>query len=259
MRVDDRNDRMSRERTFERVLPTGGAGIVVNLRDDELRTYDDAGTLRRASGAILSGPHTRPRVIDTEQVGAMVHVSFERGGVAGLIGTAAADIADTMVDLDAILGRDGANLRDRLLEARSARGMVAIVDHVLLEHVRVGDAPDGQMAQAVALLGRGALVRDVSSAVGISTKHLARRFRQHLGMSPKRYARIQRLQRVIAAVHGGAPDWSAVAAKHGYFDQAHLINDFRDLTGLTPTAYVATATAHANHVAFLQSPAPAAP
>src|SRR5688500_15293426 len=78
VRIDDDTDA---ERTFERVLPTGGVGVVVNLRHDELRTYDDAGVARRASGAILSGPHSRARVIDTAETGAMVHVGFRRGGV----------------------------------------------------------------------------------------------------------------------------------------------------------------------------------
>ena len=52
----------------------------------------------------------------------------------------------------------------------------------------------------------------------------------------------------------GPADWTGLALTCGYYDQAHLIHDFREFSGLTPTAYEARRTAFQNHVTFLQSP-----
>jgi AraC-like DNA-binding protein len=69
---------------------------------------------------------------------------------------------------------------------------------------------------------------------------LRRRFDHDLGLSPKRYQRLVRFGRVIE--HLRAPrrrQWCDVAATLGYSDQAHLIHEFRDFTGVTPTAFLA--------------------
>jgi AraC-like DNA-binding protein len=70
-----------------------------------------------------------------------------------------------------------------------------------------------------------------------------------VGLTPKRFARVRRLQRILdAAARNVNVDWAEAAVEHGYYDQAHLINDFRELTGITPTAYRPRAAHERNHV-----------
>jgi AraC-like DNA-binding protein len=77
----------------------------------------------------------------------------------------------------------------------------------------------------------------------VTRQHLARRFSQLVGVSPKTFARVVRLGRVIERVRampaGGAINWSALALDVGYYDQAHLVDEFRELTGVTPAAWLA--------------------
>ena len=81
-------------------------------------------------------------------------------------------------------------------------------------------------------------VETVASELGVSTRHLRRAFIESVGVPPKEFARGVRLQRAIRA-SARSKDWSSIARDAGYYDQAHLIGDFRELTGLTPTAFVA--------------------
>lgn len=75
------------------------------------------------------------------------------------------------------------------------------------------------------------------------------RFQSEVGMAPKLFARVQRFQAVIGAVHAlDEVDWAGIAADCGYFDQAHFIHDFRAFSGLTPTEYLAFKSEHRNHV-----------
>jgi methylphosphotriester-DNA--protein-cysteine methyltransferase len=80
-------------------------------------------------------------------------------------------------------------------------------------------------------------------------KTFVRHFRKHVGLSPKRFARVRRLQRVLQSIpDSGGIDWCDIAARHCYTDQSHFIHDFRDLTGLTPAAYHPRSSAEHNHV-----------
>lgn len=74
-------------------------------------------------------------------------------------------------------------------------------------------------------------------------------FARGVGMTPKLFCRVWRFQRVLRAVHHrDAVDWTEVALACGYFDQPHLIHDFREFSGLSPTEYLAARTEHLNHV-----------
>ena len=93
----------------------------------------------------------------------------------------------------------------------------------------------------------------VTDAIGLSPKRFIERFKSEVGLTPKRYCRILRLQQVIRRAHAcPVINWTDLALDCGYFDQAHFVHEFRSLVGMSPTAYAAARTAFQNHVTFLQ-------
>ena len=66
------------------ILPSGDISLMVNLHEDEFRTYDDQGRVRRVRGAMLAGPRAGHTVIDTAEQRCMVAVSFTPGGASAL-------------------------------------------------------------------------------------------------------------------------------------------------------------------------------
>ena len=113
-----------------------------------------------------------------------------------------------------------------------------MVEETLLAHAVRPVRPDPVVAAAVAALDRGVPVAQVAARLGVSQSTLLRRFTAQVGLPPKRFARIRRLRRLLAAVHGrpGA-GWAGAAAECGYFDQAHMIADFRALASMSPGQY----------------------
>ena len=80
---------------------------------------------------------------------------------------------------------------------------------------------------------------DLSVAAGVSSTHLAQRFKELIGVTPKRLARTYRFAATVFAINPAGPiDWGDLAGGAGYFDQAHFGHEFRAFTGLTPTRYV---------------------
>jgi AraC-like DNA-binding protein len=237
--------------SLERILPGARVHLMVNLYEDEFRTYHgaDSREVRRSHGAVLEGAASRARVIDTGLQRCLVSVDFKLGGATAFFRAPLSEARDELVELDHVWGFDGALLRERLLEAPTPAAKLRVLDTALLEHLVRPDEPDRAIALAASLFERGASVTQVSSCVGLLPKTLVRRFRALVGLSPKRFSRVRRLQRVVASIREpGDVDWCEMAAVHGYADQAHLVHDFRELTGITPTAYRPRSPDEHNHV-----------
>ena len=81
-------------------------------------------------------------------------------------------------------------------------------------------------------------VEALCEELGWSRKRLAARFRDEVGLPPKTVARLLRLERAIELARLGAA-WAEVAYACGYYDQSHLANEFRRITGASPTQYLA--------------------
>jgi AraC-like DNA-binding protein len=224
----------------ERIVPAGNMQLLVNLHEDELRTYEDADFARvcRMRGAAVSGPYARPFGIDTAEQRRIVGVSFKPGGAAPFFAVPSQQLRDQHVELEALWGRDGAQLRERLLEAPSPAAALQRLEALLLERAAHRLELDKLVDFAIGALERGVPVQRLTAALGITPNRFIRHFRDAVGLTPKRFARVRRFGRVLESIEQGRPiAWSALAADCGYFDQAHLIHEFREFSGINPTHY----------------------
>ena len=236
----------------ERVLPGAGMSLWVNLNVDEFRLCggDDQQAMRRVPGAMLEGPRDRAAVVEIEGGRAHLCVTFALGVAPPIFRVPPGAVRNDWVSLEDLWGRDGASVRERLLEVETPHEKLRVLELVLVARLQGAPRPDLAVLRGVAALERGAPVSAVASELGLLPRTFRRRFLDQVGLTPKRFARIRRLQRVVRAIEGlGAVDWSAVAAEHGFCDQAHLVDEFRDLAGLTPSAYLRDRAA-ANHVSW---------
>jgi AraC-like DNA-binding protein len=228
--------------------------LLVNLHADRLVTFDGEaphGGLgaagRRVGGSGLQGAHAEPVGIDTADQRAIIWVCFRAGGALPFFPAPPDAVAGELVGLEDLWGRDGAVLRERLLAAPSPRAALRTMEDVLLAHAVRPLERDPAVGFAIAALERGAAVGEVTDRLGLTARRFVSRFATAVGLRPKRYARVRRFQRLLAGLRGAETDWARLAADCGYFDQSHLINEFRALAGMPPTAYRARPDGR-NHV-----------
>jgi AraC-like DNA-binding protein len=236
--------------TRERILPSGNLQLLVNLDEDQLRSWHGDGytRLHRIGGAALCGAFTRHFAIDTAEQRAILGVNFRPGGAFPFFAVPADALADSHVELRELWGRDGALVRERLLETPGAAGRLRLLEEELVRLAARPLAFDPALASALAALERGSPVASVTARLGLTPRRFIRRFSEAVGLGPKRWQRVRRFQRVLAAVESGRElDWAQLALQCGYFDQAHLIHDFSDFSGIPPSRYRASPGGR-NHV-----------
>jgi AraC-like DNA-binding protein len=161
------------------------------------------------------------------------------------------ELANQVVDLEALLGRAGAELTERLYEAPGWGARFALLDAALTarmsEVAPLGPAVTHAWQRLTESAG-AAPIGALAAEIGCSRRHLSATFSEHVGLPPKRLARVLRFARVAAGLQQRRP-LAELAYACGYADQAHLNRDFRELAGVTPTAYEASLLSEGGGVA----------
>ncbi|MFJ4783700.1 helix-turn-helix domain-containing protein [Streptomyces sp. NPDC088794] len=174
----------------------------------------------------------------------LLGVHFKPWGMAPFIDMPASELRDRWVPVDAVWQRSMDRMRDWVGEFTSAAEMLRVLEEELRS--RLADAPargldlvqytGGRLEVTHGTIPVGAL----AEAAGVSGNHLANLFKAHVGVTPKRVARIYRFARLMVSVDALGPvDWAELAQTAGYFDHAHFSREFKDFTGHTPTEYLA--------------------
>jgi AraC-like DNA-binding protein len=157
-----------------------------------------------------------------------------------VLGVPASAIAGRIVALEDLWGEAATrHLCDRLADARDMVHAAAILESAITERLAI--ARERRAGTRLALDAADRLTRASVNAVagdlGVSERHLRRLFRETVGVSPKAFARLTRFHRALrAARDDGRSGWASIAAAAGYYDQAHLIAEFRAIAGVTPRA-----------------------
>ena len=227
----------------ERVLPNGHVEIVVQLRG----RY---GLVRRhgvdgCAAVGVSGVQTAPFVIAAPAGRAVVAgIELTPEGAWRVLGRPLHEIGGPDHALDAVLG----DAADALAEACAAAATPEACLRAAARWCRARmartapiDAPVAWVARTIAARQGRVAIAALRDAAGFTAARLATRFREQIGVTPKVYARIHRFRHALDRLRSGGSSIADVAVAAGYYDQAHLTGEFRELAGLTPTALLAAA------------------
>jgi transcriptional regulator GlxA family with amidase domain len=139
------------------------------------------------------------------------------------------------------LGTIWAQLPDRLASTVTWADRFRILDEVLAPSViePVSIAPELRKAWHLMLTSSGRMqIADISNEIGWSRRHFAERFRAETGLTPKQATRILRFERAGALLQTGNLDLARIAVECGYYDQAHLSNEWHTLAGCSPRTWI---------------------
>lgn len=247
-----------------RLLPTGSVELVINLHEDKIPLFDRRTQAHRgdANGATVCGAHSEGFIISNDQKVSFMGVHFKPGGGAAFFIPPAGELHNQIVSLETLWSSSALELRDRLLKAQPLATRFRVLEQFLLKMMQPSKrhpAVDFALCEFARIAEDNTAppilvptVRAVTEQIGFSTRHFNQLFRDQVGLTPKLYCRIQRLQQVLSLLaKEERVNWLDVALACGYFDQAHFIHDFRKFADCTPSEYLARRSFHPCHVTLL--------
>lgn len=235
----------------ERVLPTGTMHIAFRLAPEPVRVYrsdDDANGHALAWGVVggaRSSAFFKDVSIPARSVGAMLRP----GAAMVLLGCRADSLAERHLPLSACWGESARRLSECLVRIGDAEEALALFEAALLTRLPRVRALHPAVAAALEHFSDGEPVAAAHEASGYSQRGFIALFRREVGLAPKRYCRVLRLQQALAHWNEApAIDLADLALRAGYSDQAHFQREFRALTGITPGTFRVLSPSRSHHV-----------
>jgi AraC-like DNA-binding protein len=219
------------------IIPDGRVELVVHYGGPIWRQRPDADRVRQPA-ALLVGQMLEPVVLAPEGHTAVAAIRLRPSAARALLGFSMAEVAGHFVDLESVFPSVRC-LRDRLGEARDDADRIRALEAWLLTIAyRSPSCEVGAVVDTILRTSGRASIDGVVAMTGLSMRQLERRFALDVGLTPKSFSRIVRLQSALRRIREGRP-LSEVAVDCGYYDQAHMTRDFRQLAAISPGGWQA--------------------
>jgi AraC-like DNA-binding protein len=226
----------------EAVLPDGCIELIIHV-GAPFRERSESGRATGQPRALVAGQLTRRLLLEPAGPVETWAVRFRPAGAFRFFRPPLELLTDRTAALDDLVG---ARLERELCERMAAAGgdleRARVLRGWLLDRTPRDVDSDRPIERAVGgILARAGAVRidRLASEAGMSDRQLERRFLARVGLTPKALCRIVRFQNVLRLLPPDRrPAWADLALEGGYSDQAHLIREFRSLSGATPERFL---------------------
>jgi AraC-like DNA-binding protein len=222
------------------ILPGTHVSIVLNL-GDRWATGRSLPATSLVPPLSAFGPFTAPQVLRVGRHVRAIGAVFPAVLAQDVVGTPAPTLVNRIVALDNLWPRNDVDrLRDAVCERPLPHALAQLREAVLGRLALLARRWTLERSAERLLTARcGRMsIDDVATHYGISRQRFTRGFHEATGLSPKLFARIVRFQGLVhALLSNDVAVWASVASDTGFYDQAHMINEFRDFAGAPPTTF----------------------
>ncbi|MFN0175204.1 MAG: helix-turn-helix domain-containing protein [Saprospiraceae bacterium] len=222
------------------VFPSPQGQMVFSYGDEAFEKWlgED---LKPSPGFAVSGYSTKSVEYFSPKLVGVIMVGFKPWGIQAFLDFELKHITNTNSGMDIHFGKEVVFVEEMLHEAGNMAERLRIVEAFLAGKLR-RPLIDKAMVHAVGLISQsnGVIpVEHLAKECFMSRRNFLRRFEASIGINPKMFSRLVRFQQVFAAMdaHPKNADWGQIAYDAGYFDQAHFINDFKELSGMSPLQF----------------------
>lgn len=201
------------------------------------------GQAKRIHAAGITGPMNRPMRLETTGSVSLFGICFRPGGGYPFFKYAAHELVNQYPDVEDLWGSRGRRFVEYIQnDCHTTEERMEAADAYLADHLATNLRDEDLIQKAIRRIETckgGITVDQLAHHLGISRRHLTRKFKERIGMTPKQLCRNTRFKQVYKLIEAlPHHNWADVALSCGYYDQSHLINEFKYFTGSSPAAYL---------------------
>jgi AraC-like DNA-binding protein len=193
----------------------------------------------------ITGPMIRPMRMRSTGPIDLLGICFRPGGGYPFFKASAHELANQYFDVKDLCGAEGSKLMEHIQnDCLTIESRIEAINRYLfnlLEKNRRDDTAINKAIEAIEHHKGRISIDQLALNLGMSRRHLERKFRERIGVTPKQLCRNLRFKNAYKNMEKSPhSDWLDVAISSGYYDQAHLINEFKYFTGTSPVKYFRT-------------------
>ena len=217
--------------------------LVIHLKKPAMSFFMD-GETHTIRSPLLAGPYSRPFYIDPAESTGVLGVVFRPGTARMFFPVAAHELHNTDISLRDLQPAGTDRLLNELSSANDDAARFRAMEAYLNRKLASAAPMHGAVRYAIDQLSTEASATSIEKLqfeTGLSHTRFIQLFKEHVGLTPKLFCRVRRFRMTLNRIEQGRPvNWAGLAADCGYFDQAHLIRDFRAFADVTPVEYCRT-------------------
>ena len=236
-----------------KILPDGTTSVIFNI-GSPINISDNQGDYAELSNNLIVGAHKKYYLIKESTETHLIGIKFKQGGAYHFLKLPMMEFSDKIINLHDVLNGESERLREMLVEAKSEEQIRILLNQYFLKKVDIKSKSSDIVDYAIANVkvnGSPTSIKDLCESANISNKHLITLFNQKVGFPPKLIHRLNKFIKVIELIQQkNQVNWPEIAFECNYYDQSHLINDFKGFSGLSPKNYYENENAHGLRVIF---------
>lgn len=225
--------------------PPGCSALVITGNGKSVKMRENANPAFKYESVAFSGQTTSFKKISLYGHLKSFFVIFRPCGAYRLLGIHQGECRNSFNNIRNLLGSSVRNFEEELADQNCAEDIQSVVENYFLKRVlRLKEQTDFErMVHTVKLIRlfshNGLLIKEICHQEGYSISRLERHMRKIVGVSPKQYQRIIRFNNTLHYINKNPcnRNWSEIANRFGFFDQAHFIREFKFFYGKTPTEF----------------------
>ena len=231
------------EYKVHRLLPKGNSEILFNFGDTFYGLNSYKNNLRKISCKhyLISGIKTSYFDSLPADYFHCTGIRFKIDGMKKLLDIKPEELSDNDYELDLVISKSSVyQCYEKLYECKSSLEKFKILENWLLKKLITQKHPIKAEPVVDAILAKPfTQIKLLEKETGFSRQYLHKSFKTSTGISIKRYQQIKRILRVLNSIEDHSKPLANAAYLNGYFDQSHFIKDFKNVTGFSPSVFLA--------------------
>lgn len=203
----------------------------------------------------ISGQRSQARTLETSGFSSLISLMLRPATCFMILGMPASELTDLSLDIHNIWGTEVDLLTEKLCNTKNFNARVALIEEFLLQQVSGFQMDEeSRVLNSVKILSENAgncSIDFLARESGVSRRHMERLFRQIVGLSPKKFARVIRFQKCLDLLqHNNSLPLTELAYITGFSDQAHFNREFKNISSLSPAQYLRSCTPFSDYYSF---------